>query len=127
MDERRQPANLFHSWGTARILYSDPTVTVKELTFGTLGKTSLHYHMRRRENLYIQSGTFLLRVFNREDEVFEEVQLNPGMSYSISRGAIHQIKCLSHGVLIETSLQYEEEDVIRIYDETMLLRGPSMR
>lgn len=127
MDERRQPANLFHSWGTAKILYSDPTVTVKELTFATLGKTSLHYHMRRRETLYVQTGLFLIRIFNREDQVFNEVQLTPGMSYSLSRGAIHQLKCLTHGVIIETSLNYEEQDVVRIFDETTILNRPSMR
>ncbi len=127
MENRRQAPNLFHSWGTARILYTDSTVTVKELTFATLANTSLHYHLQRRETLFVQSGSFLMRIFDSEKEVFEEIALKPGMTYRVPRGGIHQIKCLERGILIETSLTYEEDDVIRIYDESLLRRGPSMR
>jgi mannose-6-phosphate isomerase-like protein (cupin superfamily) len=127
MDERRQAQTLFHSWGTAKILYSDTTVTVKELTFGTLAKTSLHYHLHRYETLYVQSGSFSIRVYNAEKEVFETFTLKPGMSFRVGRGCIHEVICHTFGVLIETSLTYEEEDVVRIYDETLVTRGPSMR
>lgn len=113
--------------GAAKILYTDSTVTVKELTFATLAKTSLHYHMRRYETLYVQSGSFSIRVYNPEKEVFETFTLKPGMSFKIGRGYIHEVLCHTFGVLIETSLTYEEEDIVRIYDETLLRRGPSMR
>jgi mannose-6-phosphate isomerase-like protein (cupin superfamily) len=127
MDNRKQAPTLFHSWGTAKILYSDTTVTAKELQFIGLCKTSLHYHLRRRETLYVQSGTFTIHVYDTEKEVIESFPLNPGMSYTVPRGGIHQIECTSHGIIIETSLTYEEEDVVRIFDESLLKRGPSMR
>ena len=127
MDERRQAQILFHTWGTAKILYSDTTVTVKELTFATAANTSLHYHLRRRETLYVQSGSFSIRVLNTEKGIFEEVVLKPGMTYTLSRGAVHQVMCTERGIIIETSLTYEEEDVVRIFDESLLRRGPSMR
>jgi mannose-6-phosphate isomerase-like protein (cupin superfamily) len=127
MDERRQAQTLFHMWGTAKILYSDANVTVKELTFVTLGKTSLHYHLHRHETLYVQTGTFSIRVFDSEKDVFNEVILKPGMTYTFARGYLHQIKCMERGILIETTLTYEEEDVMRIFDESLVRRGPSMR
>lgn len=127
MDERRQAQTLFHMWGTAKILYSDANVTVKELTFATLGKTSLHYHVRRYETLYIQSGTFSIRVYDSEKDVFEDVILKSGMTYTLARGCIHQLKCTERGIIIETALTYEEEDVVRIFNESIVRRGPSMR
>lgn len=127
MDERRQAQTIFHTWGTAKILYLDTTVAVKELTFALLGKTSLHYHLRRRETLYVQSGSFMIRIFNSEKEIFEEIPLKPGMTYSLSRGSIHEVKCVESGVIIETTLTYEEDDVLRIFDESVMRRGPSLR
>ena len=128
MEDRKQTPILFHSWGTAKFLYSDSTVTVKELNFATLAKTSLHYHVHRRETLYVQSGSFNLRVFSLINNKFENVPLLPGMSYMLSRGAIHQIECVKQGTLIETTLTYEEQDVIRIFNESMITgNGPSLR
>lgn len=128
MEDRKQTQTLFHSWGTAKFLYSDSTVTVKELNFATLAKTSLHYHVYRRETLYVQSGSFNLRVFSLINNKFETVPLYPGMSYMLSRGGIHQIECLKEGKLIETTLTYDEEDVIRIFNESMITGGvPSLR
>jgi mannose-6-phosphate isomerase-like protein (cupin superfamily) len=83
--------------------------------------------MRRYETLYVQSGSFSIRKYNADKDVFETVPLNPGMTFTVPRGAIHQVECLTHGVLIETSLTYEEEDVLRIFDESLIRRGPSLR
>ena len=127
MNGQKQVPTLFHSWGTAKILYTDSSVTVKELSFAGLTKTSLHYHMRRQETLYVQSGVFHIHVYNLEKDVFETVSLAAGASYRISRGTVHQIECRERGTIIETSLTYEEEDVVRILDESLLKKGPSLR
>lgn len=56
-----------------------------------------------------------------------ECELYPGDSVQVPRGIPHQICCEETGVLIETSQNYVHEDVQRIYDESLLIRGPSLR
>jgi len=127
MDDRKVPATIYHSWGHAKILFRNDSVCSKELNFHLGHKTSLHYHMRRQETLYCQSGLFTLRVFNSKRAQIEEFKFYQGQSIDIERGNPHQIVCLESGVIIETSLTYQEEDVVRIYDDSVLMRGPSMR
>ena len=127
MQEKSIPPETRHSWGVEKVLFTSQQCTVKELTFMKGFKTSLHYHLQRVETLYCQSGRFVVRMFDAESPRMAECMLVPGLAIQIPRNTPHQLVCEEGGVLIETTQNYNEEDVLRIFDEALLVRGPSMR
>lgn len=120
-----EPRILHHSWGTAKFLSwtTDGHVT-KLLEFRPGFQTSYHYHLKREETLYIFQGRFTLRTTDPLTGAIVERQMIQGQSYEIPAGIQHSI-CDSGtaGKIIETTIHYTEEDVLRTYNDPSVPSG----
>lgn len=94
-------------------------------------KCSWHYHKVKDETFYLQSGRVLVRFLGRheyealrgmdlfEHEVYdraEQVVLEPGDSFRVTVGMVHQFEALQDSFLFEFSTHHEDADSIRIFE-----------
>jgi mannose-6-phosphate isomerase-like protein (cupin superfamily) len=96
------------SWGFESWVENCPEYCGKVLVFRAGGKTSMHYHIKKLETMYLRSGKVIIRM---EDET---VPLEPGDKLQIQRFQLHQIEAIEDSELYEFSTFHEESDSIRI-------------
>jgi len=104
------------TWGWEEWIVNNDLYCGKRLHFiETGGSTSLHFHMKKHETMYVESGSFYIRMRNPADGSSYDVYLQPGQSIVIPPGTPHRICCeLAPAVLIEFSTHHEDTDSYRI-------------
>ena len=100
-------------WGHELWIHNDEEYCGKLLFFKEGKKCSLHYHQRKHETFFLQSGKMILR-HGSSKETLKERLLSPGDSFEVYRGLIHQMTALEDSELFEFSTQHFEEDSFRI-------------
>lgn len=108
------------SWGWEEWIVNNDMYCGKRLHFTVAGGgTSMHFHMRKHETMYIESGTFLITTIDpvKAEKVFH--YLNEGESVVINQGTVHRIQCTGFGpkdeaVLVEFSTHHEDSDSYRV-------------
>jgi len=96
-------------------IHNDEQYCGKLLFFKEGKKCSLHYHEKKHETFYLQSGKMLLRYGSFPIETgIKERLLTPGDSFEIYRGLIHQMIALEDSELFEFSTEHFEDDSYRI-------------
>jgi quercetin dioxygenase-like cupin family protein len=102
-------------WGFEKWIVNNEEYCGKLLYFVKGKKCSWHYHILKDETFYIQSGKILLR-YGEEDELTssDELILEKGDRFHITRGMRHQMTALEDTELFEFSTQHFESDSIRI-------------
>lgn len=75
---------------------------------------SMHYHLKKTETFYLQSGK--VRIESRHPETAEpwQVILNPGDSLHVPAGTLHQIVGLEDSELFEFSTTDSPDDSYRV-------------
>ena len=108
-------------WGFEKIICNGEEYCGKLLYFVKGKKCSWHYHVKKDETFYIQSGKILL-FYGEEDEIkyAHEIILNQGDKFHIYRGLKHQMIALEDTELFEFSTQHFEDDSIRIIQGDIL-------
>ena len=100
-------------WGYELWIHNCPEYCGKLLFFDKGKKCSLHFHKKKLETFYLQSGKMLLTYGNSLNDMQERL-LTPGDSFEIPRGLIHQMFALEDSELFEFSTQHFDEDSHRI-------------
>ena len=76
----------------------------------------MHYHLKKKESWYVQSGKFKFKWFNLEDGELQEQFLNVGDSVLIERGLPHQLVSLEdNSIIIEVSTEHFDSDSYRLW------------
>jgi mannose-6-phosphate isomerase-like protein (cupin superfamily) len=102
-------------WGFEKWIVNNEKYCGKLLFFAKNKKCSWHYHKKKDETFFIQSGKILLKwSFLDELEEAEQVVLNKGDSWHVSVGQRHQMFALEDTELFEFSTQHFDEDSYRI-------------
>ena len=85
------------------------------LYFNAGKKCSWHYHKKKDEVFYLQSGKMIVR-YSESDELSdaEELLLEPGMNFYIYPGLRHQMEAVEDSELYEFSTEHFDEDSYRI-------------
>jgi quercetin dioxygenase-like cupin family protein len=96
-----------NSWGRELWLENCPDYCGKLLIFRAGGKTSMHYHVKKLETMYLRKGKMLIRF---EDHT---VGLDVGEKLQIQRGEKHQLIAIEDSELIEVSTQHFEDDSVK--------------
>ncbi len=102
-------------WGYEKWIVNSTLYCGKLLFFHKNKKCSFHFHKKKTETFYLQSG--LLKVLHSfEDDISQakEIILNPGDSFHVPIGLRHQMIALENSELFEFSTQHFEEDSHRI-------------
>jgi len=99
-------------WGEEHLLVNEPQYAIK-LLFIKKGSTSKHYHVLKKETLYVLNGTATLRIFTvqEKDETTHDYVLQEGDYFTVMPCAIHQIT--GPATILEVSTQ-PYDDVIRL-------------
>ena len=95
------------SWGRELWIENCSEYCGKLLIFNAGGQTSMHYHVKKLETMYLAKGKMLIRIDDKT------VPLGVGESLQIQREQKHQLIALEDSELYEFSTQHFEEDSIR--------------
>lgn len=111
------PTIISKSWGYEMWIHNDEEYCGKLLVFNKEGdKFSMHYHIKKKETWFVQSGSFLFKWIDVENGHINSKEIIGGESVLIERGLPHQLIALEDGsTIFEVSTQHFEEDSYRIY------------
>jgi len=107
-------------WGYEMWIHNDSDYCGKLLVFNKAGnKFSMHYHMKKKETWFVQSGSFLFKWIDVENGRIESTTMVNGDSVLIERGLPHQLIALEdNSTIFEVSTEHFDEDSYRIYRDS---------
>lgn len=103
----RKPEVHAKSWGAEFWIENCPDYCGKLLVFRAGGQTSMHYHVKKLETMYLAKGKMLIRFEN------ETIPLSVGECLQIQRGQKHQLVAIEDSELYEFSTTHSEDDSYR--------------
>ena len=107
-------------WGREIWIHNDEEYCGKLLHFDKAGnKFSMHYHLKKKETWFVQSGGFIFKWVDVENGRIESRTITQGESVLIERGLPHQLIALEdNSTIFEVSTQHFDEDSYRIYRDS---------
>lgn len=96
------------SWGFELIVHNGD-YCCKKLVYTACKASSLHYHRLKHESFVIASGLFELEFDGKPKR-----RMNPGDSVVIPPKTPHRLRCLTPGMVFESSTHDDPADCIRI-------------
>ena len=111
------PNIISKKWGYEMWIHNDNEYCGKLLVFNKEGdKFSMHYHIKKKETWFVQSGTFLFKWIDVENGQINSQEISIGESVVIERGLPHQLTALSdNSIVFEVSTEHFDEDSYRVY------------
>jgi len=102
-------------WGHETWIVNNDRYCGKLLFFSKGKKLSWHYHDIKDETFYLHSGRLILRYGTDKDiaKATEEI-MEPGDSFHVPPGLIHQMEALEESYLYEFSTHHMDSDSIRV-------------
>ena len=102
-------------WGYELWIHNDSRYCGKMLYFNKGKKCSYHYHKKKHETFYLQSGKLILRYGMSDDlnDAIEEL-LTPGDTFEVLPHLRHQMEALEDSELMEFSTEHFEDDSYRV-------------
>tara|TARA_R110002074_G_scaffold208668_6_gene377467 strand:+ start:49 stop:408 length:360 start_codon:yes stop_codon:yes gene_type:complete len=102
-------------WGFEKWIVNNEEYCGKVLYFVKDRRCSWHYHIKKDEVFYVQSGKILVKYSEQDDlENADEVVMERGDNFHVYRGLRHQMIALEDTELFEFSTQHIDEDSYRI-------------
>lgn len=104
------------SWGFEEWIVNNSLYCGKRLHFDKVGgSTSMHYHVKKHETMYVEKGKFDIEFINTKDASRYSVSLLQGQSIEIVQNTVHRIVCMcDNSILIEFSTHHEDDDSYRV-------------
>lgn len=98
-------------WGYEKWIVNKDLYCGKLLYFNAGKKCSWHFHVKKDEVFYLQSGRMIVRYSDSDDlSEAEELMLEPGMNFYIYPGLRHQMEAIEDSELYEFSTEHFDED-----------------
>ncbi len=102
-------------WGYEKWIVNKSLYCGKLLFFNKGKKCSWHYHIKKDEVFFLQSGRMIVRYSKNDSlENAEEIMLEPGMNFYVYPGLRHQMEAIEDSELYEFSTEHFDEDSHRI-------------
>ena len=104
------------SWGWEEWIVNNDLYCGKRLHFvQVFGSTSLHFHMKKHETMFVERGRFEITVHETKTGDEKRHDLYEGESIVIVPGTPHRIKAMiADSILVEFSTHHEDDDSYRI-------------
>ena len=110
----REPVHLQpKGWGHEVWIHNDEKYCGKILVVKAGKRCSLHYHRRKHETFYVQSGRIDMRL-RHPDGREESFEMAPGAILELAPGTAHQFRGIEDSEIFEFSTQHFEDDSIRL-------------
>ena len=92
-------------WGYELWIHNDSRYCGKMLYFNKGKKCSFHYHKKKHETFYLQSGKLILR-YGMSDDLNDAVEelLTPGDTFEVLPYLRHQMEALEDSELMSSQL-----------------------
>jgi len=100
-------------WGKEEVIEVNNVYCLKKITLNVGCKTSLQYHNKKHETIYIELGKAIATF--KIDEKLTSFEVGPGFNVVLSPGQIHRFEALETLVMFEASTP-ELNDVVRLED-----------
>lgn len=101
-------------WGYEIIYANTDKYCGKILHFYSGNTSSLHFHIKKTESWYVQSGHFQVRIVDTTDGSSSFYELKTGDTWKNEIGVPHQIICIEEGDILEVSTPHYDTDSHRI-------------
>ena len=102
-------------WGFEKWIVNCSEYCGKLLYFVKGRKCSWHYHIKKDEVFYIQSGKIKVYFSDNDDlKGSKEIVLGPGDNFHVYRGLRHRMEAIEDTELFEFSTQHFDSDSIRL-------------
>lgn len=102
-------------WGEELWIVNIPLYCGKKLILKEGKKSSVHYHRKKDETFYVQSGIVSINLYPRGyPGPKKRIIMTAGCSLRIRPGLIHQFFGLKDSVIFEFSTQHFESDTVRL-------------
>ncbi len=102
-------------WGYEKWIVNKPEYCGKLLYFNKGKKCSWHFHVKKDEVFYLQSGKMIVKYSDGDDiNEAKELTLNAGDAFHVYRGLRHQMFAVEDSELFEFSTEHFDEDSHRI-------------
>lgn len=113
----KPPKKVDKPWGYELWIHNDEDYCGKLLVFTKQGNNfSMHYHLKKKETWYVQSGGFDFHWLDVENGKRMRKIIKEGDSVLIERGLPHQLIALeNNSTIVEVSTEHFDEDSYRIY------------
>lgn len=101
-------------WGHEVIFVNNSSYCGKILHFKAGAKFSMHYHLKKQETWYVNSGKFLFKYIDTRNADIIETSLDVGDTVTNEIGEPHQIICIDEGDIFEVSMPHFDSDSYRV-------------
>ena len=108
------PSIISKGWGHEVIIINNDKYCGKILHFNKDAKFSMHYHIKKTETWYVQSGKFIFKWINTENAEIITEELVSGDIITNNIGEPHQIICIEEGDIFEVSTTHYDNDSYRV-------------
>lgn len=109
--EPYQPTTLYRDWGEEILIAETPTYLGKVLKMKAGTKGGLQFHRQKEETFYLFSGKAIVRSDDADLRILRQRVMQPGESYHIPPGAVHQVEALTDCVFFEASTPHHNDRV----------------
>ena len=114
MNKIQQPLIVNKAWGYEVIFVNNEKYCGKILRFNKDSCFSMHFHIRKEETWYVQSGKFEVETIDTTNAKFTKRILTEGMTHHNDPLVPHRLTCLEQGTIIEVSTADSVEDNYRV-------------
>jgi len=97
-------------WGEEIIIHNDNDYCGKILRFNAKSRFSMHFHVKKKETLYVSKGNFVLTYIDTNTAKEHRKTLCVGDIIEIPQGQPHQLYSGTEGEIYEVSTQHFETD-----------------
>lgn len=106
----------YESWICNSELYCGKILFIKQGRF-----CSLHYHLKKDEVLYVQTGK-LWFTWQEVGGPLQTIELPAGHGFHVTPGMRHQMEAIEDTTILEFSTQHFDEDSFRVTQDSVRLR-----
>ena len=101
-------------WGTTELIEANGTLEFHRIEMMKGGVCSKHHHKYKWNGFYVESGSMLIRVWQKDYDLVDETILNPGDFMQVKPGVFHQFVGLEDGVAFELYwAEFDHNDIKR--------------
>ena len=101
-------------WGTTELVERNGVLEFHRIETTRGGVCSKHIHEYKWNGFFVESGSLLIRVWQKEYELCDETVLKAGDYTKVKPGLLHQFECLEDAVAYELYwAEFPEKDIKR--------------
>ena len=93
-------------WGQTELIEANGALEFHRIEMNTGGVCSKHLHEFKWNGFYVESGSMLIRVWQKDYDLVDETVLVAGDYTKVKPGVYHQFECLEHTPPVFISIRW---------------------